>query len=106
MTHCAQFKPNTAGKETAAAVTQTMADSFVFSLMGKRFAIKKGLVVMKMCYFTFNFGSALIFPFIPLQMADLGLTIEDIGYIYGLYPLITMFSGPIAGTIFGEINGH
>ena len=63
---------------------------------------------MKMCYFTFNFGSALIFPFIPLQMADLGLTIEDIGYIYGLYPLITMFSGPIAGSMIGVVgrNGH
>ena len=73
--------------------------------MGKRFAIKKGLIIMKLCYFTYNFGAALIFPFIPLQMTDLGLTIEDIGYIYGLYPLITMFSGPISGFI-GDKLGY
>ena len=74
-----------------------MTETIQFSLLGKRFAIKKALIVMKLCYFTYNFGAALIFPFIPLQMTDLGLTIEDIGYIYGLYPLITMFSGPISG---------
>ena len=74
-----------------------MAEALQFSFLGKRFAVKKGLIIMKLCYFTYNFGAALIFPFIPLQMTDLGLTIEDIGYIYGLYPLITMFSGPISG---------
>ena len=81
-----------------------MADTIQFSLLGKRFAIKKGLVIMKLSYFTYNFGAALLFPFIPLQMIDLGLTIEDIGYIYGLYPLITMFSGPISGQALDQLN--
>ena len=74
-----------------------MVETFGFSFMGNKFAIKKGIIVMKVCYFTFNFGAALIFPFVPLQMTELGLTIEDIGYIMGLYPLITLFSGPISG---------
>ena len=81
-----------------------MAETIQFSLLGKRFAIKKGLVIMKLSYFTYNFGAALLFPFIPLQMIDLGLTIEDIGYIYGLYPLITMFSGPISGKTSVKFN--
>ena len=84
--------------------TKIMAETIQFSLLGKRFAIKKGLVIMKLSYFTYNFGAALLFPFIPLQMIDLGLTIEDIGYIYGLYPLITMFSGPISGQTFDQLN--
>ena len=84
--------------------TKIMAETIQFSLLGKRFAIKKGLVIMKLSYFTYNFGAALLFPFIPLQMIDLGLTIEDIGYIYGLYPLITMFSGPISGHAFDQLN--
>ena len=84
--------------------TKIMAETIQFSLLGKRFAIKKGLVIMKLSYFTYNFGAALLFPFIPLQMIDLGLTIEDIGYIYGLYPLITMFSGPISGQAFDQSN--
>ena len=81
-----------------------MAETVQFSVLGKRFAIKKGLVIMKLSYFTYNFGAALLFPFIPLQMIDLGLTIEDIGYIYGLYPLITMFSGPISGQAFDQFD--
>ena len=92
-------------KQLQSANSKIMADTFQFSFMGQRFAIKKGLIIMKLCYFTYNFGAALIFPFIPLQMTDLGLTIEDIGYIYGLYPLITMFSGPISGFI-GDKLGY
>ncbi len=38
-------------------------------------------------------------------MSQLGLSYEDIGLIYGLYPIVTVFAAPISGFI-GDRFGY
>ena len=42
-------------------------------------------------------GTYAIFPYLTLQMTDIGLTYSDISIIYLLIPAVTFFSGPISG---------
>ena len=37
------------------------------------------------------------FPYLTLQARNLGLTYEDISYVYGIIPVFTFFSSPFAG---------
>ncbi len=51
----------------------------------------------QLCYSLWNFGIAMTFPYLTLQARNLGLTYEDISYVYGIIPVFTFFSSPFAG---------
>ena len=44
-------------------------------------------------------GKSLTSPYLTLQALGLGLTYEDISIIYGITPVIALFSSPIAGML-------
>ena len=55
------------------------------------------VVWLKLVYTLHGFGILVVLPFIPLQMASLGLNAEDISLILGLIPFILTFTTPILG---------
>ncbi len=42
-------------------------------------------------------GVTIIFPYLTLQMLNLGMTIADVSLVYGAIPFFTFFSSPLAG---------
>ena len=42
-------------------------------------------------------GTFAIFPYLTLQMTEIGLKFSDIGFIYLIIPAATFFSAPISG---------
>jgi hypothetical protein len=59
--------------------------------------INKGMVLIKLFAFFYNMGFNAIFPYLTLQMINIGLSYEDVSYIYGAIPAFTFFTSPIAG---------
>ena len=59
--------------------------------------INKRMIPIKAFGAFFNMGTYAIFPYLTLQMTDIGLTYSDISIIYLLIPAVTFFSGPISG---------
>ena len=39
------------------------------------------------------------FPYLTLQMLDIGLTINDVSIVYGIVPIMTFFTSPLAGRV-------
>ena len=59
--------------------------------------INKRMIPIKAFGAFFNMGTYAIFPYLTLQMTDIGLTYSDISIISLLIPAATFFSGPISG---------
>jgi hypothetical protein len=59
--------------------------------------INKGMVLIKVFAFFLNMGVNAIFPYLTLQMINIGLSYEDVSFIYGAIPAFTFFTSPIAG---------
>jgi hypothetical protein len=59
--------------------------------------INRGMVLIKVFAFSLNMGVYAIWPYLTLQMINIGLSYEDVSYIYGAIPLCTFFTSPLAG---------
>ena len=59
--------------------------------------INKKMLPIKLFTAFFNMGTFAIFPYLTLQMTEIGLNYSDIGFIYLLIPAATFFSAPISG---------
>ena len=46
------------------------------------------------------------FPYLTLQMLDIGLTINDVSIVYGIVPIMTFFTSPLAGSVLLEKNNR
>ena len=67
--------------------------------------LNHGVIWIKVAYGLFGLGMILVFPYITLQMASLGLTNVDVSLLYGIIPLISMPFVPISGFI-GDTIGY
>ena len=63
----------------------------------KNWKINKSVIWLKIVQALWSLGVMIIYPFINLQMASLGLNTEDISLVNGLIPLAIMITTPIAG---------
>ena len=59
--------------------------------------INKKMIPIKLFSSFFNMGTFAIFPYLTLQMTEIGLNYSDIGFIYLIIPAATFFSAPISG---------
>lgn len=69
------------------------------------FSINMGVLWVKLTYFAFCCGMSMLFPYLTLQMRQLGMSYEDISYAFGIIPALTFFASPIAGFI-GDRLGY
>ena len=59
--------------------------------------INKKMVPVKIFGAFLNLGIMAIFPYLPLQMSEMGLTFNDISIVSGTIPAFTFLGGPISG---------
>ena len=59
----------------------------------KNWKINKGVIWLKIVQALWSLGVMIIYPFINLQMASLGLNTEDISLVNGLIPLAIIRGG-------------
>ena len=59
--------------------------------------INKKMIPIKLFSSLFDMGTYAIFPYLTLQMTEIGLNYSDIGFIYLIIPAATFFSAPISG---------
>ena len=59
--------------------------------------INKKMIPIKLFSSFFDMGTYAIFPYLTLQMTEIGLNYSDIGFIYLIIPAATFFSAPISG---------
>ena len=59
--------------------------------------INKKMIPIKLFSSFFDMGAYAIFPYLTLQMTEIGLNYSDIGFIYLIIPAATFFSAPISG---------
>ena len=65
--------------------------------------INKKMLPIKLFTAFFNMGTFAIFPYLTLQMTEIGLNYSDIGLIYLLLPLASAAAAPISGKKFFRI---
>ena len=61
------------------------------------FRINKGVFWLKLGYGLFAMALYTVLPFLALQMANQGLSDEDISFILGIMPLSLIFISPFIG---------
>ena len=61
------------------------------------FRINKGVFWLKLGYGLFSMALYTVLPFLALQMANQGLSDEDISFILGIMPLALIFISPFIG---------
>ena len=68
--------------------------------------INRKMVPVKAFGTFLNMGVNTIFPYVALQMVNIGLSLEDISFVYGAIPLFTFIASPIAGqhSFSGPVN--
>ena len=59
--------------------------------------INKKMLPIKLFTAFFNMGTFAIFPYLTLQMTEIGLNYSDIGFIYLLLPAVTAAAAPMSG---------
>ena len=59
--------------------------------------VNKKMIPIKAFGAFVNMGTMAIFPFLTIQMTEMGLTYSDVSIVYGLIPAFTCLSGPISG---------
>ena len=58
---------------------------------------RRSVLWLKVVLALWGFGVRIVLPFLPLHLASLGLTTEEISLTTGLITLIIMITTPIAG---------
>ena len=59
--------------------------------------INKKVIPIKLFGFLWHVAIHMVFPFLTLQMTQIGLNLEDVSIVYGLTPLVTFLSAPLTG---------
>ncbi len=52
---------------------------------------------VKRCFLSFFSGGNMIFPYLTLQMFNIGLGFSDVSIISGITQFLTVFASPLAG---------
>ena len=70
----------------------------------KNDGINTKMLPIKGFAFFLNLGVMIIFPYLTLQMRNIGLSMEDVSLVYGAVPLTTFLTSPVAGYIGDKIG--
>ena len=63
----------------------------------KNAKINRKMIPIKLFGALYNLAINITFPYLTLQMTQIGLNVEDVSIIYGVTPLMTFLAAPIAG---------
>ncbi|XP_043486605.1 uncharacterized protein LOC122514044 isoform X1 [Polistes fuscatus] len=74
-------------------------------ILQKRF-INTNLISLKCLLFLFFGGLGSLFPFLPLHMQEMGLSIEEIRLISMISPIVALLGPLVAGPIADKLAGH
>ena len=55
------------------------------------------MIPIKIFGFFLIMGTDTVFPYLTLQMLNIGMTYEDVSLIYGITPIMTSLTSPVAG---------
>ena len=70
----------------------------------KNDGINTKMIPIKGFAFFLNLGVMIIFPYLTLQMRNIGLSMQDVSLVYGAVPLTTFLTSPLAGYIGDKIG--
>ncbi|XP_050437367.1 nucleoside permease NupG-like isoform X2 [Adelges cooleyi] len=71
----------------------------VFVVSIPMFNINRRLLLMKLCFFIFDFGSAPIVPFIPTVLTQRGVSLVVVGSILTFVPVLNIVIRPLVGYV-------
>ena len=66
--------------------------------------VNKKVIPIKLFGFLWHIGTHMVFPFMTIQMLQIGLNLQDVSIVYGITPLVTFLASPLSGkllTFFG-----
>ncbi|GAV06114.1 hypothetical protein RvY_16146 [Ramazzottius varieornatus] len=68
--------------------------------------VNRGLIPLKIYFFTYLAGLACIVPYLPVFGYALGFTAGELGVIYGILPFVGLLSKPLVGIVADKLNAH
>ena len=68
------------------------------------FKVNKPMIPIKLWNFLWHVATYMTFPYLTVQMIQIGLTMEDVGIVYGFTPLLTFLVAPLSGYIGDKIG--
>ncbi len=64
--------------------------------------INTKIIPVQLFGFLWHVAVYMTFPYLTVQMIEIGLTLEDVSLVYGITPLITFLAAPLSGTVESE----
>ena len=62
--------------------------------------VNKKVIPIKLFGFLWHIGTHMVFPFMTIQMLQIGLNLQDVSIVYGITPLVTFLASPLSGCCF------
>ena len=59
--------------------------------------VNKKVIPIKLFGFLWHIGTHMVFPFMTIQMLQIGLNLQDVSIVYGITPLVTFLASPLSG---------
>ena len=69
----------------------------VYLLTQKMYKVNKKVIPIKLFSFLWHVATHMTFPFLTVQMIQIGLKVQDVSIVYGITPLITFLVSPLTG---------
>ena len=60
--------------------------------------INKKVIPIKLFTFLWHIATHMVFPFLTVQMLQIGLNLQDVSIVYGITPVVTFMCSPLTGT--------
>ena len=61
--------------------------------------VNKKVIPIKLFGFLWHIGTHMVFPFMTIQMLQIGLNLQDVSIVYGITPLVTFLASPLSGNL-------
>ena len=61
--------------------------------------VNKKVIPIKLFGFLWHIGTHMVFPFMTIQMLQIGLNLQDVSIVYGITPLVTFLASPLSGKL-------
>ena len=59
--------------------------------------VNKNVIPIKLFGFLWHIATHMTFPFLTVQMIQIGLDLQDVSIVYGITPLVTFLASPLSG---------
>lgn len=72
--------------------------------MASKFVVDRSLITISFINFLANTGYGMIAPFLPVELAALGIDSSMFGYLFGAYSVAIIVVSPVIGVILKKFN--